>query len=87
MPENGEDTVTFELPAYAADTLGESLRVTCHRSWEPRVRALAKFLPYGPEHRRAVVNGLKEMTRNYRAEYTVLAYDNLLAAERAAGVI
>jgi hypothetical protein len=74
---------TITLPAYAGDTLGETITLHAPEEWHDRLRALAPHLVYGPDYRRAVVFALNEMSRTVAAGYSALAYDYLLAAERA----
>lgn len=81
-----QDTTSVTLPAFAADTLGESLVVQVPTSWAERVHALAAFCRYGPQFRRSVVEALVDVDRCVRDGYTVFAYDHLVAAERLAGV-
>lgn len=78
------DSVT--IPAYASYTLGETLTIAAPREWHDRIIALAAFTCYGPTFNRRVLDTLVDLDRQVRGEYTALAYDSLLAAERFAGI-
>jgi hypothetical protein len=73
------------IPAYASATLNESLTFDVPDDWAPRVRALQRHTSYGPEFRRDVVGQLLDMRALIERGYSALAYDCLVAAERAAG--
>lgn len=79
------DSVT--IPAYASYTLDEQLTIAAPRGWHERIVALAAFTSYGPTFNRRVVDTLVDLDRQVRGEYTALAYDSLLAAERFAGIV
>lgn len=55
-------TLTAEFPAFAADTLGETLSLTYCEEWDAEVESLAKHLKYGPDYNRAVIGNLRDMS-------------------------
>lgn len=75
------------VPAFAADTLGETLTVRVPAAWADRVRALGPFCSYGPRFTRGVVEALQDVDRCVQAGYSVVAFDHLLTAERRAGIV
>lgn len=77
-------TITETFPAYAADTLGETITLTFPTAWADRVAAIVPVLSYGPNYSRAAIESLADMSRCVRDDYSTLAYDYLLSAERAA---
>lgn len=52
-------TTTLELPAQAADTLGETITLTVPADQVANVERLAPALVYGPTFRRDVLLGLR----------------------------
>lgn len=74
------------IPAFAAPVLDEKLTVLAPRAWHARIARLAESTCYGPSYRRAVVDNLRDVDHLVRQGYTALAYDRLVAAERAAGI-
>jgi hypothetical protein len=81
--------VEITIPAYAADTLGESITVLAPKSWHDTIRALAPHTVYGPDYLRAVVYSLERMSDIVEDGHTATAYDWLrnaqdLAAHRGA---
>lgn len=54
---------TYEIPAYAADTLGETLDLHCAIEWLSRIDNVAEHACYGPNYRRGVVENLRDMSR------------------------
>jgi hypothetical protein len=72
---------TVTIPAYAAETLGESITLTCPEDWHDRVRALAPKCQYGPNYSRSILTQLRDMSDCCVRGYSALAYDYLLAAE------
>ena len=77
-------TITETFPAYAADTLGETITLTFPTAWADRVAAIVPVLSYGPNYSRAAIESLADMSRCVRDDYSTVAYDYLLSAERAA---
>jgi hypothetical protein len=80
------EPTSVTVPAFAADTLGETLTVRVPAAWADRVRALGPFCSYGPRFTRGVVEALQDADRCVRNGYSAIAYDHLLAAERRAGI-
>lgn len=74
------------IPAFAADTLDESLELEAPAEWHDRIRALAPYCCYGPDYNRAVIYSLRELSRSVVDGYTTAAYDRLLDAERRVGI-
>lgn len=62
-------TASLTLPAYAADTLGETITLTVPADRVSQVKALARFLPYGHEFNRAVLDQLITCSRITRHGY------------------
>jgi len=77
-------THTATFPAYASDTLGETITLTYPAGWADRVAAIVPVLSYGPNYSRAAIESLNDMSRCVRDDYSTVAYDYLLSAERAA---
>lgn len=75
---------TITIPAYAADTLGESVTLHAPEDWHERIEALSPRCCYGPNYNRTVLTLLRDMSGQVERGYSVLAYDTLLAAESAA---
>jgi hypothetical protein len=75
---------TVTIPAYAADTLNETITLHAPDDWHDRIRQLSKRCCYGPNYRRAVLDSLRSMSDRCERGYSVVAYDDLLAAEQAA---
>ena len=71
------------IPAYAADTLHETMTLDAPAEWHKRIRALTARTCYGPRWSRAAVSHLLDMSAMVRNGYSDAAYDHLLAAERA----
>lgn len=76
--------ITATFPAYASDTLGETITLTYPAGWADRVAAIVPVLSYGPNYSRAAIESLNDMSRCVRDDYSTVAYDYLLSAERAA---
>ena len=77
-----ETTMTdITIPAYAADTLGETMTVAAPDAWHDRIEALSVRVSYGPDYSRSAKDHLLDMSRLVRDGYTALAYDHLIAAE------
>lgn len=79
-------SASITIPAYAADTLGESLTVEAPEDWHDRIMALSPRCCYGPNFHRAVKDNLVDMGDLVRRGYSTLAYDRLCQAEIAAGL-
>lgn len=79
---------TVTIPAYAADTLGESVMLCAPAAWHDRIRAIAATgaTTYGPSFRRSALSNLLNMSRAVRDGYSTLAYDYLVRAEQQAGI-
>lgn len=77
-------SASITIPAYAADTLRESLTIEAPEDWHERIEALSPRCCYGPNYSRSVLSLLKDLDHQVRNGYSVLAYDTLLAAERYA---
>lgn len=75
---------TIKIPAYAADTLGESLTIEAPEDWHERIKALSPHCCYGPGFSRDVLWQVRELDYNVRSGYSLLAYDRLEAAEALA---
>lgn len=69
------------IPAYAADTLGETLTVSAPEAWHDRIAALSERVSYGPNYSRSAKDHLLDMSRLVRDGYSAIAYDHLIAAE------
>lgn len=74
----------IRMPAYAADTLNESVVLVAPEDWHPRIVALGPRLCYGPNFSRGVLSELRDMSDTCVRGYSAVAYDHLLAAERIA---
>lgn len=72
------------IPAFAWDTLNETLTVHAPRAWWPRIEALSAHTVYGPTFLRGVVDALRDVDRHVRNGYSLVAYDALLRAENIA---
>lgn len=72
------------IPAYAADTLGESLTIAAPAEWHDRIRALSTRTVYGPKYVRQIVAALVDLDREVRRGYSAAAYDRLVHAEELA---
>lgn len=77
-------TASITIPAYAADTLGETVTLRAPEDWHERIKALGPRCCYGPNYNRTIFTLLKDMSRQVEQGYSVLAYDTLLAAESVA---
>lgn len=77
--------VSVTYPAFAADTLGETLTLTFPAAWRERVDALADRFTFGPNYSRAIVETILDMSRQARDgdDLTLAAY-SLESAERIA---
>lgn len=75
---------TVSIPAYAADTLGETLTLHAPAGWHERIRALAPACCYGTTYRRDVVELLGQMSFDVLAGYHTLALSALEIAEALA---
>lgn len=69
------------IPAYAADTLHETLTLHAPEDWHPRILSLAPRCCYGPKYHRGVITQLRDMSDCCVRGYSTVAYDHLLAAE------
>lgn len=76
----------IEIPAYAADTLGESMTLAAPIEWHERIAALSPFVCYGDSYSRGIKDNLLDMSNTVSTGYSDVAYDYLLNAERRAGV-
>jgi len=72
------------IPAFAADTLHETITLYAPVAWHDRIRALAPRCCYGPRYSRYVLETLREMSDNVRTGYSTLGYDRLVQAEALA---
>lgn len=80
------DKAVVVIPAFAADTLGETLRVFAPVDVHDRVRALSPAVSYGEHYRRNVVYLLEAMSSAFRHGYDDVAMRDLEACELAAGL-
>lgn len=72
------------IPAYAADTLGETITVHAPTEWHDRVRALGVHACYGPNYLRSVVHHLGDVDQRCRGGYLAIGLASLVAAEARA---
>jgi len=75
---------SLTIPAFAADTLGESLTIEAPPEWHDRIRLLSPYVCYGPDFRRAVLYSLRELSRlisNGNRDLRELAASHLVYAE------
>jgi len=73
-------TTTITYPAFAADTLGETVTLTLPAGWHAYVAAIAHTFPYGPQHSRAALELAQDASRCVRQDYSAVGWDHLVSA-------
>lgn len=66
--------------------VNETASLTAPVEWHDRIRQLAPFCQYGPSYDRGIFESLRDMSMAVQGEYTTVAYDYLVAAEKRAGL-